>query len=228
MDDPSCIQGREDLLALFSTLEAEDVLNPISAITVFDIDTPYQEIIDTVKNSSYYYFPIYEEKIDNVVGLLDLRDLVGLSEKDFNLPSLLKAPFFISENMRIDELFIQMEDKMDFVLVVDEHGSVRGFITYNDIREAMFSHKSTQSVDSAIISFDSTEFMISAKMTLEEFNQNFNQQLTSDEYDTIGGFVIEQLTYVPQVDEILSLDGLTITVKKTEGAKLLELAVRLA
>ncbi|MGL4388464.1 MAG: transporter associated domain-containing protein [Brevinema sp.] len=227
MDDPSCIQRRKEFLTILSSFQAEDVLNPISAITVFDIDTSYQEILETTKKSKYLFYPVYEERIDNIIGILDLRDLIGLAEKDFNLSSLLHTPFFISENMRIDELFVQLDKNMDFVLIVDEHGSVRGFITHADIRNILLFDQNKQSINSEIISFDSKDFFISAKMTLDEFNQNFNQNLVSEEYDTIGGFVIEKFSYVPQNEEVLNLNELTITVKKSEGAKLLELAIRL-
>ncbi|MGL4560694.1 MAG: transporter associated domain-containing protein [Brevinema sp.] len=227
MDDVSCIHRKEEFLKLLSTLDAEDILNPISTITVFDIDTPYEKIISRVKNSSHMFYPVYEHRIDNIIGLLSIKDLIGLTEHEFKLANILHAPFFISENTKLDELIIQLNQKMDFAIVVDEHGSVRGFITHADIRNALYFDEQNHQFTSEIINLDSKEFYLNAQMSLDEFNQKFHQNLLSEDCDTIGGFVIEKFTYVPQNEEVLTLDKLSITVKKSEGAKLLELALRL-
>lgn len=227
MDESSCIHRKERLLALLSTMEAEDALMPLSLTTMFDIHTSYDEIMKTIIKDQNIFYPIYQERIDNIVGVLHVRDLLCVSAKDFHLSKFLHQPFFISENTKLDDLFIQLDQKMDFAIVVDEHGSVRGSITHKDIREALcIDDQSNQTKTNIIKDLDSS-FLINAQMSLDEFNQTFNLDLVSEECDTIGGFVIEEFTYVPQNNEILVLDSLEITIKKSEGAKLKELSVRL-
>jgi len=223
MDDISCSQRRSEFLKLLSTLKAENILIPISMVSLINIEDSYASILQTIRDTAYTYYPVYADGIDNILGILNSKTILLNKAKSVDLKSFIETPLFISENMRLDELFLEfMKKQMKFSIVVDEYGSIRGIITYNDILESLYGDNDTQIQQNFIIKNDN-KFVIDTKMPIEEFNKFFSLNLECDDCDTIGGYIIEEFTYVPQNEETLVIEDMIIKITKSEGAKLQEI-----
>lgn len=217
------------LLPILTELEAEDIFTPISMARLINIEDNYDHIIQIIKEEPHSCYPVYDDGIDNIVGILFISDLVINKQDHFNLQQLLHCPLFISENKNLADLLDEFKQKKTyFAVVVDEHGSVRGIVTKTDILEAFWSSNNVLEYDASIYikEFDGA-YLIDARLPLEDFNKNFHVEFNCEDCDSIGGFVIEQFAYVPQLGEDLVLDTMSITVTKTEGAKLQELMIKM-
>lgn len=232
MDDSSCSQNnvKEAFFVALSQLRAEDIFIPISTVKMFELEDSYDFILDTIKNNGFSRYPVYQDGIDNIVGILHVKDLLGIDRNNFNIKNILRTPFFISENKQLDKLFMEMiQKRMLLSIVVDEYGSVRGIITMEDILETCFGHIldefDPEEKDFTTKMANNRGFLVDARMPLSEFNKSFNASLQSEDSDTIAGFIIDQLGHVPEQNEVLEYDDLQIKVNKVNGSKLIELMI---
>lgn len=225
MGDVSCSQRRKQFLELLSSLKAEDIFIPISMTSLLNIEDSYQNILKLIRENNFSYYPVYEDGIDNILGILNSKSILLQGSKTLKLKSLIETPLFISENMRLDELFLEfLKKKKEFAIVVDEYGSIRGIITNNDILKALYGPDETQISQNFIIK-NNNKFFVDTRMPIEEFNKFFHWELQCDDCDTIGGYIIEQFTYVPQNGETKIIEDRCITITKSEGAKLQEITI---
>lgn len=232
MDDSNCSQNnvKEAFFVALSQLRAEDIFIPISTVKMFELEDSYDFILDTIKNNGFSRYPVYQDGIDNIVGILHVKDLLGIDRNNFNIKNILRTPFFISENKQLDKLFMEMiQKRMLLSIVVDEYGSVRGIITMEDILETCFGHIldefDPEEKDFTTKMANNRGFLVDARMPLIEFNKSFNASLQSEDSDTIAGFIIDRLGHVPEQNEVLEYDDLQIKVNKVNGSKLIELMI---
>lgn len=226
MESDSSRCNKEEFVALLSIFEAEDVLTPISMIQLINIEDSYEEIISIISKSSQYCYPVYKDGIDNILGILYIHDLLINKSEPFDLHSLLHYPIFISENKSLLELLQEFRQKnTSFAIVVDEHGAVRGVVTSTEILNSFFDNNTSEVSLHNLVKIQGNDYLINARCSLDEFNKKYNRELICEDCDSLGGFVIEQFTYVPQLGEVITIDDIVITISKTEGAKLQELTV---
>ncbi|MGL4366770.1 MAG: transporter associated domain-containing protein [Brevinemataceae bacterium] len=226
MEDDSFRNRQKNIFDDLYTFQAEDVLVPVSMTQFIDIENSYSEIIELIRETKFSCYPVYRDGVDDIIGILKIKDLLFCGSDSIDINSLLLQPLFISENKTLSSLCLEFVEKnLNFAIVVDEHGSVRGIVTYKDILSFLVDHQKTEVLKQYVITKVDGSSIIDAVMPLDDFNANFGTTVFSEEYDTIGGYLIEQFTYVPQVGEVLKLDSATVTVKETQGAKLLKLIV---
>ena len=226
MDSDSSRCNKEDFVALLEGFEAEDVLTPISMTQLINIEDSYEEIIEIISNSSHHCYPVYNDGIDDILGILYIRDLLINKSEPFDLHSLLHYPIFISENKNLLEILKEFKQKeTSFAIVVDEHGAIRGTVTSEDILDSFCESSASDASLQDLVKMKGNDYLINARFPLDEFNKKFDQELIGEDCDSFGGFVIEQFTYVPELGEVLTIDNMVIAVSQTEGAKLQELTV---
>ncbi len=224
MESDSSRCNKENFITLLEGFEAEDVLTPISMTQLINIEDSYEEIIEIISNSSHYCYPVYKDGIDNILGILYIRDLLINKSEPFDLYSLLHYPIFISENKSLLEILKEFK-QTSFAIVVDEHGAVRGTVTSTDILNSFCDSNASEASLQDLVKIQGNDYLINARFPLDEFNKKFDQELKGEDCDSLGGFVIEQFSYVPQLGEVLTINNMVITISQTEGAKLQELTV---
>ena len=226
--------SRKVILEELSKMDASDIMVPRSSVVFINKNTPFTEIIDIVINDGHSRFPIFSDKIDNIIGILYVKDLLKFFKKievDFNITGLLRKPLFISENKKANELLSEfIDERVHIAIVVDEYGTMLGIISLEDILELIvgdISDEFDKNEDAKnYIQTDSDEYIVFPKMPLEEFNSLFKTRISSENYETIGGFILDRFGYVPKEGENLEYGTYQFQIKSVEGSRIRQVLIK--
>ncbi len=210
-----------------------DVMVPRTEISSIPIDIPFVALKKWFHENHWSRAPVYRESEDNIVGILVMRDLLGLSKvqiekSGLHLENALRTPYFVPEAKKLDALFKEFKrKKIHMAIVVDEYGGVSGLVTMEDILEELFGEiKDEYDVDDwTHDKINDRHFRVSGQMELADFNVIVGVELTSEDTRTIGGYVFNLFGRLPQSGQATAKDGLTFTVEKMAGTKIVQIDV---
>jgi CBS domain containing-hemolysin-like protein len=213
----------KDIITRISGLSDQrvyEVMRPRTEIVGVESDQTIAEIIGIFIDSGYSKLPVYEDNLDNIKGVILARDLFKMPE---NLQSIIREVVFIPETKRsLETLNEFLKKEISIAIVIDEFGGTAGLITTEDLVEELFGEiKDEYDVEEYIckrISGDS--FIISGKVEIDIINEKFNLGLPEGEYETIGGFVTDHLSRIPQNGEIIQLDKFSINIIRATSTKI--------
>lgn len=212
---------------------AKDIMTPRTDIIALDIDTPYEEILDIVKEEAFSRMPVYEDDLDNIVGILHVKDLINIPRGDSlrNHRDIFKTPFFTFEYKPTGQLFNEMRHKKVSVAIVsDEYGGTEGMITTEDLIEKIvgsISDEYDEDDDEDIIKIGPKEYLIDGSMNLDDLNHMLNLNLTSSETDSIAGFIIEKIDRFPEENEDIIIENLHFQIEKASKNRIDKLILKL-
>ncbi len=193
----------------FKDLSASEVMTPRTEVVAVKLDSAVTEIIDKMVKDNYSRILVYEGNRDNVVGFLHVRDFLPYWHKDSELPelnTLLHPIMFVPESKKIRDLFQEFKvSHQHIAVVIDEYGGTAGLITIEDILEEIVGEIVDEHQDNeeeAFVELSQKEVKVSAKLRIAELNERFNTDLPeSDDYDSVGGWLIAELGRIPGVGE---------------------------
>lgn len=205
----------------FGDSQARDVMIPRIDMTFADINSTYQEIIDIFRSEKYTRLPVYEETTDNVVGIINVKDLLLYdSHEDFDVRDILREPYYAYEFKKTSELMEELKKTSNNItIVLDEYGSTVGMITLEDLLEEIVGEirdEYDEDEKDLIEKISDTEYVIAGMTKLDDFNELVGTHLESEEYDSVGGLVIELLDRLPEEGDKISLPGLELDVDKVD------------
>lgn len=193
----------------FNNKTAEDICTHRKHIFALPFDSDIEEIIEVVTKEKYSRIPIYEDNIDNIIGILHIKDiikyLVKYNKDNFNLKSILREPFFVPTSKKSDELFEEMQkNKVHMSIVIDEYGGTAGIVTMEDLIEEIMGsildeYDDEEKPDIDII--DEYTYMINGAADLKDVSECLEISFPFDDYDTMSGFIVGQLGRIPNEDE---------------------------
>ena len=201
---------------------AKDIMTPRTDIVAIEIDDSYEDIIEKISEYSYSRMPVYEDNLDNVIGILNVKDIFHMDRTKTlsENKSYFKKPFFTYEYKPTGTLFSEMrQHKLSVAIVTDEYGGTEGMITFEDIIEKILGQISDEydtEEDEDIINIGPEKFLIDASVNIDEINQKFDTELECQEFDSLGGFIIEHLDRFPKLNEVINISGLKFTIAKKE------------
>ena len=211
-------------------LIAKEIMTPRINMEMLDIDLTLKEAMTDILNSSHSRIPLYEKTPERIVGILFIRDtLAAIKEQklDEQLRALAKKPLVVPETKEVDDLFRQMQKQIQHIaLIVDEYGSVVGLVTIEDILEEIVGeiYDETDIIRSNIVKLDKTSARVRGETPIEEVNRFLKTTIQStDEYDTISGYVLKALGRIPEQGEEIEVQELVIVVEKVEHNRIVEL-----
>ena len=199
------------LVGLFRFREAEisEIYVPRVKITAVQEDQSLEELKDIIVNSGYSRIPVYKDSIDDIIGIVYVKDLILHSEHE-SIKDLMRPVWFITENMKVQALLNQFKQKkLQVAVVVDEYGGTSGIISLEDILEEIVGEiQDEYDVDEIpeIVKKDEQTYIISGTYAVRSFNQEFNTEISADEYDNIAEYLLANFNHVPSVDETMPLD----------------------
>ncbi len=217
----------------FRGATVEEIMVPRTSIAALPQTATFQDLLDEIVISGHSRYPVIGESLDDVLGIIHFNDLAAPLSKGELTPDTAIAPWLLParvvlESLSLNELLTQMQQSArEMVIVVDEYGGTEGLVTLRDITAEIIGDIDNTSPEAQIIAKDSYTIVFPAQTDLEDVNERLSLALpTSDEYLTLGGFVIFEMQKIPQVNEQLIYRDLEFTVTAMEGPKLCKVQIR--
>lgn len=212
----------------FYNKTADEVMTPRLDMEDLDIRSSFKEVLDKIVNSGYSRIPVYADSEDNIKGILYIKDLLPYLEKPdtFHWQSLIRPAYFVPETKKIDDLLEEFRtNKIHMAIVVDEFGGTSGIVTMEDILEEIVGEihdEYDENEEDFIRKINDLEYIIEGSVSLVDLNDRLkldvrHQELESEDFDSLGGFMIEHLDRLPEVgDEFTTEDGIRMVVEKLD------------
>ncbi len=211
----------------FGETMAREIMVPRIDVLALDAgSTTLNTALQAFLNSGYSRLPIYEESIDNILGLLYAKDLLPTlqSGEEFNLRTLLRDPYFIPETKKADDLLAEMQEKrFHMAIVVDEYGGVSGVVTLEDIIEEIIGEiqdEYDEREEAPYKKISENEYIFRGLIDVDDFADVIGVNLPEGDADTLAGFLYEQLGRVPQGGESVRVNGLLLTIEQITGRRI--------
>ena len=207
----------------FGDSRAKDVMVPRIDMSFIDVNATYEELLDSFKEDGYTRYPVYEDSTDNIIGTINMKDLLLWNPKEkFSIRDILRKPYFTYEHKSTAALLMEMKQySVNFVIVLDEYGATAGMITMEDLLEEIVGEirdeYDADEVEDMQEIIPDREYTAQGSAKLDDLNEALGLKLDSEDYDSIGGYIIEKLDYFPKEGEsYITEDGVKLVVDATE------------
>ncbi len=218
----------------FEEIRVEEVLRPKADIFMINVDTPNDKIFMLMSKERYSRIPVYEHDTDNIIGILYERDFLTayIDYRDLDIRDILREVNFIPNTMRISLLLPQLQkDRSHLAMVVDEHGTIQGLITVEDIIEELVGDiwDEDEDIQSEIKPLNDQQYLVLGSVTLSDFNEYFENkelpEIDSEQENTIAGYVIELLQAIPEEGDRCSDETYRFEVKSMDNNRIDQILV---
>ncbi|WP_147614689.1 hemolysin family protein [Treponema pectinovorum] len=212
------IKGIEDL----SQTSVKEVMIPRIDVDFLSIETPEEELLEKIAESGHSRFPVYSESIDNVLGILYVKDLLAAisKKKAIDLEKLLRKAYFVPESKKIDGLLREFKRRhIHIAIAVDEYGGVSGVVCMEDIIEEIVGDIQDEFDNERedILSIGNQIWLCDARVNLDDLNENIGSSFPTEDFDTLGGFVLDLFGRIPVKYEKISWNNFEFIVQDMEG-----------
>lgn len=202
---------------------AKDVMIPRVEMCSVSIESTFNELKEVFFDKKYTRIPVYDETPDNIVGVLNMKDLLFYQNYDgFNIRSIMRDPNFTFEYKKTSDLLMEMrENTIPMIFVLDEYGATVGLVTLEDLLEEIVGEirdEYDEDEDDLIKETGENEYLLDGTLKLDDINNALGTTLSSEEYDSIGGLIIEKLDHIPEVNESVELkeEHIRLTVNQMD------------
>ncbi len=208
-----------------------EIMVPRIDMVTADADCNLEDVLQLVLERGYSRIPLYEETVDEIVGVVYAKDLLKFmadGQRPTSLREIARPPYFIPEGKHIDELLAELrEHRVHMAIVVDEYGGTAGLATIEDVLEEIVGEIQDEydREEAAIQHVTDTEAIVDARLGLDELNELFALTIEGEDFDTVGGFVYHQLGRMPAPGDEVSADGLTLRVLSVLGRRIKKVRV---
>ena len=207
----------------FGDSRAKDVMVPRIDMSFIDLNATYEELLNSFKEDGYTRYPVYEDSTDNIIGTINMKDLLLWDPKEkFSIRDILRKPYFTYEHKSTAALLMEMKQySVNFVIVLDEYGATAGMITMEDLLEEIVGEirdeYDADEVEDMQEIVPDREYTAQGSAKLDDLNEALGLKLDSEDYDSVGGYIIEKLDYFPKEGEsYITEDGVKLVVDATE------------
>jgi len=209
-------------------MQVRDIMLPRSQMIVLEMDLSEEELLDTVVVSAHSRFPVIGESKDEVVGILLAKDLlphlINNGDKKLNVREILRPAVFIPESKRLNVLLNEFRSTRNHIaIVVDEYGGVAGMVTIEDVLEQIVGEIEDEhdfDEDTYIFEHNKDHATVKAITPLDDFNEHFKTKFKDDEFDTIGGIVMQALGHVPKRGESVVINDLEFKILRSSNRRI--------
>ncbi len=241
-NDEDTTQEEQKLLqgiVSFGNTDTKQVMRPRMDLFALNIDTPFETIIQEIVDNGYSRIPVYEESIDDVKGVLYVKDLLPhLNKKKFKWTTLLREPFFVPENKKLDDLMVEFQTKkVHLAVVVDEYGGTSGLVSLEDIIEEIVGDISDEYDDEDLVytKLDDNNYSFEGKTPLKdvykildlEDNEAEDFESRKGEAETLAGFVLEISGGFPRVGSKINFKNYVFTIEALERKRIKQIKLTL-
>jgi len=214
----------ENIISL-SKISVKEIMVPRIDVVLINKNSAIDEIINIVDEKGRSRLPVYNDNIDNIVGVLHAKDLLKYftKKKDFNLSNILREPYFVPESKIIKDLLIEFrEKKIHLAIVVDEYGGMSGIVCLEDIMENIVGEIQDEFDNESenIVKIEDNKYLIDGKTSLEDLNEALNLDIENDDIDTVGGLLYMLFGKIPAKNESIQFKNLKFAVESISDRKI--------
>ena len=213
----------------FDEKVAKEIMTPRINVFAIDIAAPKEEYLEDLMKTKYTRIPVYEEDVDNIIGMLYikdfLKDAVKRGYKNVDVRSIIKKPYLVPESKIIKDLFRELQlSKKQIAVLIDEYGGFAGIVTMEDLVEEVMGDIEDEydTIYSKIKKIDESTYLVDGMATLDELNLKLDLQLYSENYDTLSGYLIDHMGSIPQEndDRTIELDNLVFKLESVKNKRI--------
>lgn len=217
----------------FSDAVAKDIMIPRIDMATVSEDAGYDEVMELFKQCMYTRIPVYREDKDNIIGLINIKDFILVNDKaQFKISDILRQAYYTYEFKKTSDLLIEMREKrVNVAFVLNEYGAAVGMITLEDLLEEIVGEirdEYDEDEEELIQKIDERVYLVEGSMKLSDINDELDTELSSDDYDSIGGLIIEHLDRLPEDGETIVTDqGITLQVQGVSQNRIVKVLMTL-
>lgn len=217
----------------FGDSQAKEIMIPRIDMTFVKSDSSYEELIEIFRENKFTRFPVYGESTDNVIGILNMKDLFFCKDtQNFSVPGQMRKPYFTYEQKNISELFLEMQkSSINLAIVLDEYGVTAGMITLEDLLEEIVGDIRDEydaDEEDPLVRINEREYYIQGSMNLEDLCDKLDLPFHSSDYDTIGGYLIGLFDHLPEKNEAIVTDeDILLKVNKMDKNRIEKIYMKL-
>ena len=224
----------ENVLELSDTT-AEQIMTPRTDLVSVSVDVALDSLVKTIAEAGHSRIPVYEENVDNIIGLIYAKDLlteIGHDPAEFKIREKLRQAYFVPESKPLRDLLHDFQTrKLHIAVVLDEYGGTAGIVTIEDILEELVGEIVDEYEDvpaESVKQLDENTIEVDARVYIDDLNEDFELDLPDDEdYDTIGGFVFSHLGYIPKTGKNFEYENLKFTITLAEARRIKRIKIKM-
>ena len=217
----------------FGDALAKDIMVPRIHMTTIPLSASYEQLLSTFRASMFTRIPVYNDDPDNIIGIVNIKDFFLIKDKEkFQIKKILREAYYTYEYKKIADLMIEMREKShNITFVLSEYGTTVGMITMEDLIEEIVGEirdEYDEDEEELIVETQAGHFLVEAGMKLDDINDALEIDLHSEDYDSIGGLMIEQLERIPEDNEVIELEnGITLQAQGINKNRILKVLITL-
>ena len=215
----------------FGDMQAKNAMVQRIDMVAIDMEDSYDEIIQVFKTEKLSRMPVYEETIDDIVGILNIKDIIFLSDEEiesFDIKNYMREPFFTYEFKKITQLLEEMKlEKSQMAIVVDEYGGTSGLLTIEDLVEVIVGDIEDEydEEEDEIQVIKEDEYIVDGSTKIGDVNELIGVNVESEEFDSIGGFIIGHLSRLPEENEVIEVDNIRFCIESIEKNRIKKIRI---
>jgi len=221
---------------LVTEMQAREIMVPRPQMVVLKLDCPLPELLDTIIKTGHSRYPVIGETADDVKGILLSKDLLPQllksPDSEFDMSAIIRPATVVPESKRLNVLLREFREKRNHMaVVIDEYGGVAGLVTIEDVLEQIVGEIEDEfdvDNDSFIRKIADNDFIVKALTPIEDFNEYFDAGLSDEEFDTVGGLILQKFGYLPKRNEIANVDSYEFKVINSDSRQVHLLRMRVA
>ncbi len=217
----------------FGDTVAKDIMIPRIQMTTIPIDATYQELLSTFQDSMFTRIPVYEDDPDHIIGVVNIKDFILVKDKEkFQLKKILREAYYTYEYKNVSDLLMEIRERsLSIAFVLSEYGATVGMITMEDMIEELVGEIRDEydaDEEELIQEVEEGRYLVEAQMKLSDINDALDIELDSEDYDSVGGLIIEKLERLPQDNESIELDnGIELQAKGVQDNRIVKVLITL-
>lgn len=190
------------------------------------IDVSYDELLSVIKSDKFTRIPVYKDDTDNIVGIINIKDMLinEVNRVNFDVNKLMREPYYTHEKEELNDLLIEMRNnEPGMCIVLDEYGQAEGLITLEDIVEEIIGDihdEFDQAEELAVRQIGEHEYIVEGSINLDDFNDELGTNIDSEDYESLGGLIIEHLDRLPNKGDSVKIDNCKLTVIKMDDKRI--------
>lgn len=215
----------------FGDMQAKEAMVQRLDMIAINCEDKYEEIIEMFKNEKLSRMPVYNESIDDIIGVLNIKDIIFLSDEEianFDIQNYIREPFFTYEFKKITQLLEEMKvEKSQMAIVVDEYGGTSGLITLEDLIEVIVGDIEDEydEEEEEIQVIKEDEYIVEGSIKITEVNELIGVRLESEEFDSIGGYIIGHLRRLPEEHEVIEVDNIKFCIESLDKNRIKKIRI---